>query len=201
MVLKKSKLGFILLVVILGVSIFAVTPASAETRNIVLWDATVTPNRGLVLTFKLYGDFNKFSGNVWFSGQSYGLNCHVKNTDDSILICQGSSRGLDTLAHQTVQVVVNGFSFTTYVTVDETNPQICIPVYDYLGSPDSPIWWQVGTECSDTTPEFGSEKYFDTSVDSTFYEYNGGGFCGPGGSFNNYGDAWYYPDCDEEEAL
>ena len=169
--------------------VLAVTPAGAQTRSIVLWDATVTQNRGLVLTFKLHGDFNKFSGNVWLSGQSYDLNCHLKNTDDSILICQGANRGLDTLGYQTVQVVVNGFSFTTTVAVGP----YCHDVYDYNNSYDME---QIGTFCIEAPPNYWDHAEIDTDGGKKEFAFLPGDQClilGLGGP--NFGPGWYPPYC------
>jgi hypothetical protein len=171
----KKKLISIISLVALAVLVLSVTTVGAATRKLSLLNATVEAGKGgAVFTFKVYGEFGKFSGFVWDHGKNFKLNCNLKASDGSLLVCRVV--GSPSMAGKNVQVVVNGFSFYPYV---EPVPG-CFPVYDWpLGGGD-PTWWYYGNYCTETAPELGdsmwSGSYYPGGVWE--YNYNNGGFCG-----------------------
>ena len=191
MKLNKSKLLIILTIVLLTTLVVATSPVSAETRRISLLNATVIDGRGAIFTFRLFGDFEKFPAYVNFSGTHYKLNCNLKPSDNNILVCRGANRGLDSLGGTTVEVVVAGFSFTTFVSVKEV---YCYGIYDY--DPEG-VWASIGKTCQSEKPPVGDAiEWYNPDWDDDFFYYfkNQGGFCGPQ---NDFGAGYYYPDCDD----
>lgn len=205
MLKMRSKTTFIVLLVLMLTLVIAVAPASADTRKITLLNAVVKEGRGnLTLTFRVEGEFENFTGNVHYSGKSYDLACHLRKTNDSILVCHGADRGLNRLAYQKVWGDVNGFGFATYV-----NKEFCYSVYDFMAlltdlSEDSvsrrlffPRLEQVGNVCQNSpavvgdrlfveNPDFGLRMYqylesFDCSTRNNIYR-------------EDHGPA-YYPFC------
>lgn len=192
MVRMKSKTTAIVLLVLLVTLVMVVSPVSAATKNLSLVNAVVKDKRGgFTATFLVEGEFENFNGYVRHRGQTYKLNCNLKKTNSDVLVCHGANRGLDKLAYQTVQIVVAGRSFSTYVKF----VPLCFGVYDWLGSDDPPNWWQVHEVCEEQMPAFGDFKPIETPVIGTWgYLFSQGAFCPPG-EFNDFGMGWYYPVC------
>jgi hypothetical protein len=197
----KKKLISIVILVALTTLVLSVTTVGAATRKLSLLNATVGGGKGgAVFTFKVWGDFDGFTGFVWDHGKHFDLNCNLKASDGSILICRVV--GSPSMGNKNVQVVVNGFSFYPFVEVGLA----CNPVYDVpynvpvdvsldvVGVLFDPTWWNYGNYCTEEQPELGDKVWLDSfyPVGTWEYIYRDGGFCGPDGSWNNFGEAWYW---------
>lgn len=190
----KRKVFTILTLTVLAVLVLAVSPTSAATRRISLWSAELEAGKtAAVFTFRVWGDFDKFSGYILNSGNQTNLNCNLQDNGE-VLICR-MAKGVPGLAGKMVQVVVNGFSFDAVI---ETVP-VCHPVYDWPNPPGGTPgpWENFGNYCTEKELEEGDFEVI-TTEDWGTWEYvflNQGGFCGPDGSWNDYGTGFYYPGC------
>ena len=188
----KKKVTLIILLASLMVLVLSVTSASAATRKISLWHARVDESGGSpVFTFRVWGEFDDFSGWVKFNGRNYDLNCHLQENDE-ILLCRGGTRKM---VDNFVQVVVNGFSH--YSLVESYNKSFCAPYYDW-GAAEIGPWEKYGVHCTSEKPDPKELVEINNPFwGPSLYFYGEGGFCGPGGSWNDYGFAYYYIFCEE----
>lgn len=193
----KRKAILIVTLVLLTSMLFSVSTASAATRRIGLISATSWESQdGAEFSFRVWGEFEGFTGFVRFQGKDYILHCSLDKADSRFLYCRmyGPS-----MAGKTVQVVVNGFSHTTYVSSAEP---YCAPVYDWATDSGGWLygpWANYGDHCTKYVPTEGdSTSLSGYYPDDKIYPYvylNDGGFCGPEGSWNNYGKGFYYVQC------
>ena len=190
----KRKVFTILTLTVLAVLVLAVSPTSAATRRISLWSAQLEYGKtAAVFTFRVWGDFDKFSGYILNSGNQTALNCNLQGNGE-VLICR-MAKGVPGLAGKLVQVVVNGFSFDAVIE----NVPVCHPVYDWPNPPGGSLgpWENYGEHCVDRDLKPGDLEVITTDGWGT-WEYvflTEGGFCGPDGSWNDYGKGFYYPRC------
>lgn len=190
----KRKLFSILTLTVLAVLVLAVSPAGAETRRISLLSAKLEYGRtAAVFTFRVWGDYDKFSGYILNSGNQTNLKCNLQENGE-ILICR-MAKGVPGLGGKMVQVVVNGFSFDTVIE----NVPVCYSIYDWPQNLEVPFgpWEKYGEHCVEKEVKLGDIEVFTTDAWGT-WDYiflNQGGFCGPDGSWNNYGEGYYYPHC------
>ncbi len=129
---------------------------------------------------------------MYFNGKVTNLNCNLRQANQDVLICR-MAKGVPGIGGKVVSVEVNGFGFAPYVEVKAD----CQPVYDYLLPPDEDTWEYIGTYCQNTPIESGVGYTFYNPTWDDYYEYylGPGGFCGPGGSYNNFGKGLYYSYC------
>lgn len=180
---KRTVLIFIIVALITGM---LATPAAAAGGKLTLLSAKISQGES-VFAFKVEGNFGKFDGTAYFSGDAYPLVCKLRQDAPDILLCRGNK----VLGGNTVQVVVNGRSWTTLVV---NGPRYCTPVYDWPGLSDGP-WLYYGDHCTEEVPQRGDwTDHFSFDYAWKYYR-NQGGFCGPDGSWNDYGPGFYYPNC------
>jgi hypothetical protein len=191
----KRKAIIIFTLVALLSMLFSVSTASAATRRIGLLTATVLEGQGgAEFSFRVWGEFDEFTGFVRHHGNVYDLHCSLDESDSRFLYCRmvGPSMG-----GQTVQVVVNGFSYMTYVE----SVGYCYPVFDWPYPDTSGPWVNYGDHCTKYQPNEGDtyllNGYWPGNLQDYFnYEYLlDGGFCGPDGSWNDYGQGFYFQNC------
>ena len=174
--------AFMIFSVVLIMLMGSIREVSASTKRISLINAVVKEDKGgLVLTFIVYGDFNKFSGYVRFGGKQHQLSCHLRKNTNNILVCRGADHGLSSSSNKTIQVVVNGFSFTTYINYKEAKQpkdsmeNYCYPVFGlfYVSQPP-PMYQQQGTHCQNTEANEGDQIYYynPTWSSSDWYTYH-----------------------------
>jgi hypothetical protein len=176
----KRKAIIILTLAALLSLLFSVSTASAATRRIGLITATATEGQGgAEFSFRVWGEFDEFTGFVRFHGNVYDLQCSLNEADSRFLYCRmiGPS-----MAEQTVQVVVNGFSYTTYV--EQAEPY-CIWVFD----PQNPFrglpWVNYCDPCNNNFPVVGDEFLYNGFClgnlldDSRYQDLLDGGFLRP----------------------
>jgi len=188
----KRKIISIVLLVLVATLVFGVLPAGAKARRIGLISAKVEGNEGsTVFAFNVWGDFDKFTGWVRFHGEVYNLRCNQNPRDSKLVFCR--TYDAPNMANQTVQVVVNGFSFDTFVK----HTDFCNPVYDWPWPAANGSWVDYGNFCTEDRPQIGDlELITIPNYGMSGYWYLAeGGFCGPAGSWNDYGPGFYYPSC------
>lgn len=177
-----------ILVIALLMTVIA-PPASADTRKLALVTAVSKGGGEAVFTFLIYGEFEKFTGTAWHNGQAYDLRCAPRGEKPDVLLCRGAAL----LGGKFVQVVVNGFSFNTYVDQRE-NESYCNPVYDVaFGFDILDPWAYYGDYCTPTQPAFGDEAWLSGyfPVGTSLYIFSEDGCVI---EFNEFGVGWYWAD-------
>jgi hypothetical protein len=190
----KKRSVFVAVLLALMIMLISTTAAGAESKRLALVNAVSRGGDQTVFTFIIYGEFKSFNGKAFWSGQAFDLDCKPKGNKPDVLLCRGHQE----LAGKFVQVVVNGFSFDTYVTaIEEISPSIplCNPVYDDAGygSPMPESWEYYGDYCTPSPPNFGDTAILTGYYPGTWtYIFMPNGSC-PG--VNGYGLGWYYGFC------
>jgi hypothetical protein len=179
----RSVVLAILVVAILATML--VPAVSAETQKLAFISAVSKAGGDAVFTFMIFGEFNHFDGTAYYNGQAYDLRCAPRGEKPDVLLCRGAA----TLGGKTVQVVVNGFSFITFVGLNEG---YCNPVYDWGGGSADYPWVYYGDYCTPTQPAYGATAYladYYSEGSSYWYEFLPNGNYPP---YNMYGVGWYY---------
>jgi hypothetical protein len=184
--LKNVVLAFFVVALL---ATLAVPAVSAETQKLALMSAVSKASGETVFTFLIYGELNNFDGTAYHNGQAYDLRCAPRGEKPDVLLCRGAAA----LGGKTVQVVVSGFSFVTYVEITESPPSLsyCYPVYDInFLSPN--VWFDHGDYCTPTQPEYGDMAwlagyYLGPIVRPYMFLLDG---MLPG--INQFGSGWYW---------
>ena len=190
MKLKRSRFLITLTLILLATLVVATSSVSAETRRISLLNAFVQDGRGAIFTFRVFGDFEKFPGYVNANGNHYKLNCNIKASNGDILVCKGANQGLNSLVGQTVDVVVAGFSFTTFMKQKNN----CYSIYDWDMEAGPPNWtaWDSSYCQIDKAEEGDTTSFWPEEWPGGYIYMEEGGFCGPE---NDLGDGYYWSWC------